>query len=724
MGNENSKKKKLNRIVKTPSVYQLEACECGAASLSMILRYYGFYAPMEELREACGVSRDGSSAASLVMAADKYGLESHGYKKNAEQLKSFEFPCILFWNSNHFVVLEGFRGKKVYLNDPANGRRSISYEEFKRLYSGIVITFKPRSDFKKRKGSDGIVKFFAGRLSQEKSTVAFLIICGLLLTVPGILLPEFTQEYIDRILLNKQYAWFSQILFCIFFTYVYQIVYSFIRKHILNKLKLKLTVIYNNNLMNKLIKLPISFFEQRYAGELSGRLDNNDEVNAFLSGSFSDAVLNILEAVFFLVFLLRYNLKLSMVGIFGVIINAGLTLAMIEPLKNMSLKLKQDLGRQNAILTAGFSVATSIKANGVEDEYARETIDDFALTASSEQRIGASQQVLSAFPGAVNNIVNMMVLIVGGMLIIRGECSTGMLTGFLMLLGTFNQPINQLISISMELQNTRAGISRVLDVENAIGDSKFDIEKDSKEYGFEGYVEMKDVVFGYNSTLPPVVDGISFKIAPGSRIGIVGSSGCGKSTVARLVAGMVTPWSGEIKIDDIPIDKISHREITENVMVVNQNNTIFSGTVRDNLTMWRNDISDKDIRNAVVDAEAEELILSLPGEYESKLTEGGYNFSGGQRQKIEIARALIHNPAILVLDEATSSLDAITESKILNNLKKRNCTTITIAHRLSAVKDCEMILAMADGKIVECGSHEELLAKGGLYYSLANEGMQ
>ena len=704
---------------KVPVRYQVEACECGAVALSMILAYFGKYRPIEEVRYQCSVSRDGCDAADLVSAAESYGLVAKGFRKTAEDLRSIPCPAILHWDFVHFVVLEGIAGSKVYISDPACGRRKLSFEELKESYTGIVLTFAPGENFKRDKKPHSVSELVRERLFLDRPASLYLILAGLLLIFPGLMIPILTQTFVDTVVLQGDGGAAFVILAAILIVYLYRILFTALRSAVLSKLQKKLSEVTSYRLMHRMLRLKGSFYMQRPAGELSNRTDSNSAVNSFLAGNFSRAVINLAESLFYLGLMLSYSRVLTAIGMAGVAVNVVFSLLIAEPLAGMNLRYMIDQGKLSAALCAGLSVASTMKAHGAEDETALRMIGSYARMTDSDQRLGRARQILGAFPGAISELVRICVIIAGGYFIINGECTTGTLTAFCMMLGTFSASVNDLLALLQSIQGMKANLQRIEDVRRSEEDARFALPEDPEEdRRLSGDVRVENVEFGYDLSDPPIVSGISFHAGPGSRVAIVGTSGCGKSTLGKLVAGLLEPWSGQITLDR-PLSELPHGVLTKNLCMVNQNSVILSGTVRDNVTMWNRDYEEHEIFRALQDADALGLIARLPGGLDCRLEEGGANISGGERQKLEIARALLKKPAVLLLDEATSALDAVSEQKVMENIRSRGCTTILIAHRLSTVRDCDLILVLDHGRLAEAGTHEALLASGGIYKTLA-----
>ncbi|MCR4924279.1 MAG: ATP-binding cassette domain-containing protein [Lachnospiraceae bacterium] len=707
-----------HRRRKVPTILQVETCECGAVSLAMILAYFGKHVSIEDIRYQCGVTRDGSDAAGMVMAARHYGLEAKGYRKSIENLKEITFPAIVHWDFVHFVVLEGIKGRTYYINDPACGRRKLSLEEFEKAYTGVVLTFEKGEDFVRDKKPKSIPKMVRERLFMDTKATAYIVIAGILLVIPGVVIPMLTQAFIDTIILENDKSMLYEVLSAIALVYGYKILFSFLKSTILAKLQLKLSLITNYQLMYRILRLNGNFYEQRQAGELANRTDNNNQVNSFLAGNFAKALIDLFESFFYLLLMISYSKVLTIIGMAGVLINIIFLFVIAKPLETMNIKYLIDQGKLSASLCAGLSVASTMKANGAEDESAMRMLNSYANTTDSDQRLGRARQILGALPGSISRIVSIVILLVGGIFIMNGDCTTGTLTAFGMLLGSFSESVNDIISMVQSVQTMKANLARVRDIMSADSEIRYMIpDEDFAIRRFSGEITVKDVVYGYNPSMPPTISDINLHVTPGSRLAIVGASGCGKSTLGKIITGLLTPWSGDI-VYDCPINEIPQSIFNENVCVINQNAVIFSGTVKDNITFWNKNYSDRDIMEALKCADAVSLIDSLPGGLNYRLEEGGSNLSGGQRQKIQIARAILKNPALILMDEATSALDAITEKRIMENIRCKDCTCVIIAHRLSSIKDADLILVMDKGRIVEQGNHDQLMAYKGMYKEL------
>lgn len=707
----------MSKYVKTPTIYQMEATECGAASLSMIFAFFGKHLPLEQMRIETGVSRDGCNAANMMRAAKKFGLECRGFRKEIEGLKQLKPPCIIHWNFNHFVVFEGFKGNYAYINDPAIGRRKLTRDELDNGFTGVVLTFAITPNFVREKSKQTFADFVRQRITGQYGSMFQLLFVGILLVFPGLVFPILTQVFTDDVLVGGNTSWFSKLILFMVATILLQAGLTIYRNLILAKLQKKMILLSAKDFLSNLFRLPISFFDQRYAGDLSGRVENNASVSAFLAGDLAETVLNIFVVIFYLALLLLYSPLLTAIAVATAVINILIMKITSDLISNASIKLQQDSGKLAGAVCAGISITSTLKASGAENEYIGRILGYNAKTINIEQRLSRSQQIINAFPDAVKMLADIFILLIGGSLVIKGKMTIGMLVAFNSLFGSFSEPIDKLVGFAKNIQTTKADINRVQDIMNYPLDEKFDTAstKIDLKTKLDGAVELQNISFGYSRLKEPIVSDFSFKINCGSSIAFVGSSGCGKSTVSKIVSGLYKPWTGNLLFDDMNADEIPNEVLNASISTVSQNITLFSGSIRDNLTMWNSKISETDMIAAAKDACIHDVIAQKPGAYDYRLSEGATNLSGGQRQRLKIARALATNPTILIMDEATSALDPIIEKQIIDNLKRRGCTCVIVAHRLSAIRDCDQIIVMSGGRIVQRGTHDELSQQAGHY---------
>lgn len=707
----------MDNFKKTPTVFQMEATECGAASLSMIFGYFGKFLPLEQMRIETGVSRDGCSAKNVMRAARKYGLECKGFRKEPDALREIETPCIIHWNFNHFVVFEGFKKGFAYINDPAYGRRKLTLDELDEGFTGVILTFKLTDSFEKEKKKSSTGHLIAARLKGQYGVLFKLFYVGLLLAFPGLILPVLSQVFIDDILVAGYTDWITKILVFMGCLVVLKAGLNFYRDLVLQKLRSKMILTSGMGFLAHMLRLPMSFFDQRYAGDLVNRMQNNTELSEFLAGDLAETVLNICVAAFYLVILFVYSPIMTVIGLVNVAVCVGVVILSRQFISNASIKQQMSSGKLYGAICAGLGITDTLKASGAENEYVSRVLGYHVKNANFTQEQTRFQQIISAVPGASGNITDVLHLLVGGILVINGSMSMGMLTAFCSLFDSFIAPVNSLVTFTQKIQTLQASIGRVEDVQKYPQDERYTENKQEIDAHrkLSGDIELQDISYGYSALKPPLVEHFSFHLNSGETIAFVGPSGCGKSTISKVISGLYRPWGGQILLDGVSVTHIPKECITASIATVSQNITLFTGSIRDNLTMWNKAILEEDMIMAAKDACIHDFIISCPGGYDYSLTENATNISGGQRQRLEIARALATKPSILIMDEATSALDPIVEKQVMDNIKRRGCTCVIVAHRLSAIRDCNQIVVMRDGKIVQQGNHRSLMEQNGYY---------
>ena len=709
----------MGNYVKTPTVYQMETTECGAASLAMIMGYFGRHMPLEQARVEVDVSRDGVNAANIMRAAKRFGLDCHGYRKKAAELREIETPCIIFWNHVHYVVFEGFKGDYAYINDPAIGRRRLSPDELDECYSDIVLTFSKTDSFQPMKKQSGVPAFLKERIKPYKRDITKLFCAGMILVLPGLMLPALSKIFIDNIFIGGQYKLLLKIAAfmccCVFIT----LGMTWYRESLLQKLKERMNLTSSSELLLHMLRLPIDFFDRRSTGDLVSRMNNSCELNEFLLSDLADVVLNIFAAIVYAAALLLCNPLLALAGMAAPVISTAVLYFSNKVSDVSSFRMQMSMGKLYSSMCSGYGITDTIKATSAENEYITKVLGNQVKSINDRQNLGRFQNIISALPVFTGEISNIIILALGSVFVIKGRLTIGMLAAFVLLFASFCAPMEKLAGCAGKLKIFIADINRVGDIASFDEDRCYFNGEASDKYKFNGKLELRNVSFGYSKFKAPLIKDLSFKLEPGESIAFVGMSGCGKSTVSKIVSGLYHPWGGEVLLDDIPIDDISKTVFNSAVATVSQNISLFSGTVRDNLTMWRNDILDELLDEATKDACIYDEIMAMGG-YDALLGENAQNLSGGQRQRLEIARALVTSPAVLVLDEATSALDAKTEQRVLENIRRRGCTCVVVAHRLSAIRDCRCILVLENGKVVESGDHESLIKQDGIYKKLVS----
>ena len=708
-------------VKKTPTVLQMEAAECGAACLAMVLAYYGRWVPLEQLRVECGVSRDGSKASNVVRAARRFGLTAKGFRQELATLRSAPTPCIIHWNFNHFVVLDGIEDKHAYINDPAFGRRRIGIDELDRSFTGVVLTMEPAADFVAQGSKPGGLRLLLRELRGSKAAVGLLILLSFVMVVPGLVAASFSKIFIDDILIQHLNGWLRPLLLGMAATALIRTILTLLQQSLLLRLQTKLSVVMISRFLWRVMALPIEFFTQRHAGDIAARVGANDQIARLLAGGIAANALSLTSVVFFAFAMIVYDHWLAAVCI-------GLSLLNVLTLR-LSMRRREDLSRslsleRGKLLGAVVSIVRSIetiKASGLEDEAFGQWSGIQAKVLNAERDLASSSILLDMIPTLIAGLTMTAILILGGLRVIEGSLTLGSLVAFQALMASFSEPVATLVNQAGSFQLIKGALDRLEDVYNyPLGDPRRTSDK-AFPARLDGRIEFRDVQFGYSLLVPPLISDLSITVTPGSRVALVGASGSGKSTLGRLICGLYKPWAGEILIDGSPLQDVPPDILANSIAYVDQDIFLFEGTVRDNLTLWDRTIPDIDLTRALKDGEIQDDIAIRAGNYDSYVNEGGTNFSGGQRQRIEIARALVGRPSIVVLDEATAALDPVTEKAIDDNLRRCGCTCIIIAHRLSTIRDCDEIIVLRQGKVAERGTHETLLALGGEYARLVSQ---
>ena len=714
--------------VKVPTILQMEATECGAASLSMILSHYNLWLPLEKLRQECGVNRDGSKASCVIRAARNRGCDANGYRWNADRLKELMvFPLIIHWEFNHFVVLEGIKGDTVYLNDPAMGRRTVKWDEFRTSYTGVALRVVPNENFKPEGERYNIFKDVAIKLSRDKWAVLFILLLNLGMIIPGLASPVFTQVFLDDILAKKHTSWMFNFCLAMTVAWVVSGVMTWLQAVILTRWQKKLTLADSSSFFWHLLRLPMQFFNQRFAGEVASRVNFNESIAGVLSGPAALAMLNFLVAIFYLLLLLQYDVTLTLIGVFFSAIDIIVFFALRRHLTDLNMKIQQDAGKEYGTAMNGLMMIETIKANGNESDFFAKWAGYRAKVLKAGQDVAIWQMTATIIPTLLGGINGALIMTLGGFSIMEGALTAGMFTAFQSLMGSFQAPVNSLLGLGSTLQSTEMQMQRLNDVRKyEIDDLNCREEKISNEpvARLNGELELKDVDFGYSPLEKPLINKLSLHIEPGHWVAVVGASGSGKSTVAKVVTGIYEEWSGEVRFDGVKRRELPRAVIVNSISAVDQDVFQITGTIAQNLSLFDDSVRRSDIIQAAKDACIHEDILQLDKGYDSEVSEGGLNFSGGQRQRLEIARALANNPSLLILDEATSALDPMTEQTVLENIRRRGCSCLIVAHRLSTIRDCDEIIVLHQGVVVERGTHKEMMKHDGPYRRLIEERSQ
>jgi NHLM bacteriocin system ABC transporter peptidase/ATP-binding protein len=706
---------------------QMEALECGAAALAMVMAYHGKWIPLEQVRLACGVSRDGSKANYILRAARSFGFFARGFRMELEDLKKTALPCIIHWNFSHFVVFCGFKKGKARINDPAQGTVEVDPEDFKRSFTGIVLSFEPEIGFVKKGRRRSVWSFARKRLKGMAFPFVFILLTGVITTLTGILNPVLARVFLDRILPGgfgrADFRWLPVLLVLMLAAALVQSTVILFRSLYLIKIEGKFAAISNARFMWHVLRLPMEFFSQRLSADIALRQRANQDVSMILLRILAPQVLNLVMLIFYLAVMLRYSVPLTLVGLVSGGINLVFSRIVSQRRLALSRPLVRDKGRLAGFTLAGIDMIETIKASGAENSFFERWTGYQGRVNKTWARYNDAGYALGEFPGLLRRLSQIFLLGLGAFLIMNGRFTAGMLLAFQGFLSSFMEPLNFLTVAGQRVGEMRIDMERIDDVMEYPEESRpAPPSREEEHRKLSGALSVQDLSFGYSRFDPPLIDGFSLELKPGSCVALVGPSGSGKSTVAKLLAGLYRPWNGEIRFDGKALEEIPRELLTASLGVVDQDVTIFGDTIAHNIKMWDRSIEDFEMILAARDAKIHEDVMLRTGGYGYPMAEGGRDFSGGQRQRFEIARVLAQDPTVIILDEATSALDSRTELEVFQAIRRRDITTILIAHRLSAIRDCDEIIVMDKGRIVERGTHGELLARNGLYRRLAFTG--
>lgn len=705
------------KLAKVPQVMQMEAVECGAASLTMILAHLGKWRPLEEVRAACGVSRDGSSAKDILRAARRYGLDAKGFRMSPEALEGKQ-PAIIHWDFNHFVVFRGFDRKgRACLNDPGAGPVKWPMEEFRKHFTGICLTFEPTEKFEKSGQQTSILSYIKNNMRGSDEAFWLTFTFALMTAFVAIITPMFTRIFIDEILSGKNADWSKWFFIGMGALAVYQFFAMIMKTRYSKRVAGALALKGNIEYLHHLLRLPMPFFAMRHVGDLQQRMHLNQSITNSLVEVLAPQVINIGLLVLYIALMASYSFSLTLIGILAALMNLSFVRYFSTRRINLIRSMAQSEGKYFSATISCIDNMESIKAAGAETGFFKYWSGLWARKFNVNGRADKEQTQMALLPVLANGLVNMAVLVLGAYLILKGELTVGMLLAFQGFMGSFLAPVNEIVNASQKIVEMRSQMERVEDVMKYPEDHR-EARGQIQQGKLGGLLELKHVTFGYSPLQPPLIEDFNLRIEPGHSVAFVGTSGCGKSTLAKLISGLYKPWSGEVLFDGRPIESISNEELTNSVAVIDQNVVLFDDTVAQNIRMWDPSIEDFTVMMACNDAQIRSDIVSRPEGFSTMIVKGGQNFSGGQRQRIEIATALAKEPSILIMDEATSALDPKTEDEVMRRIRRMGPTQIIVAHRLSTIRDCDEIIVMDQGKILQRGRHEELINQEGFYRHL------
>ena len=709
-------------VTRVPVVMQMEALECGAASLTMIMHYYKRFIPLEQARVDCGVSMNGANAKNIMLAARSYGMKADAWRVEPEDLqKEGPYPCIIHWGFNHFVVLCGFKGKRAVINDPARGRVTVEWEEFDREFTGVCLTFEPSEAFAPSGKKKSVFSYAKERLKGSGVAVAFMVLTTTVSSLMGIISPGFTRTFLDRLLTGRNPEWLTPFMLLFSGLICVVVVMTWISAIYSLRIQGKMAAYGSSSYLWKVLRLPMQFFNQRLSADISDRQSTNASIAGTLVNTFAPLALQALMMVFYLAVMIHFSPILSLIGVGSIALNIVVSMLVTARRVNITRVQQRDQANLSSSTMSGISMIETIKSSGAENGFFARWSGFQASVNAQSVKYTRLNLFLGSLPSAITSIANVAVLGLGVLLVLKGKFTVGMIMAFQSFLSSFMSPATSLIQAGQSMQEMITQMERVDDVMSYKEDVCFTPRPKTAEYEkLSGAIELKNVTFGYSRLDKPLISDFSMVVKPGQKIAFVGRTGCGKSTLAKLISGLNQPWSGEITFDGVSINDIDRNVFTGSVSVIDQDITLFEDTISENIKMWDGSIEDFEVTLAARDAGIYDDIVTREGGFSHKLLDGGRDLSGGQRQRLEIARALAQDPTICIMDEATSALDATTEHEVIRSINDRGITCIIIAHRLSTIRDCDEIIVLDKGMIVERGTHDELYALGGMYTSLVS----
>lgn len=710
----------LFRRKQTPLYIQMESAECGAACLKIIMAYYGKYVPIEDLRTACGVSRDGCTAYGVATACDSYGLDCDGYSLTLDELKEQPLPCVVYWGFNHFIVLEKIKGKKYYINDPSVGHITVGEADFKRLYTGVILQIKPNASFKKGGEKPGFMPSLMRRIRPVIPVMFVLLLMQFGLVFLSLVMTLLARIFVDHIITGQFPFWRWWFLGIASGSALLISLLTYLNSIVLVKTQIKLSTLFSSGFFKHLFELPVSFYEQRYSSEIAYRSTLNQQAAGFMTGHLFEAIIQVITIVIYGAALFFFSVPIAI----ATILCGGLNLITVFIIHRRRLSIfsryRQDVGKAASFSISALEGFETWKCLGIENRLFSWLAALYTKSINVLHELQNTDQVLGNVSYIAQIIANAILFVMGGWALLEGGMTPGQFVALLLLVSLFMKPTARLVEINRNFELFQVDLARLDDVVDHPVDPKFTYALPEHEKPFEGHIEFKDVVYRYNVNHPPIINGISLSIAPGKRVALVGATGSGKTTMAKLLAGFISPESGSVKVDGIDLKDVSPNYLSTHMSFVFDTPFIYEDTVRRNITLYDSAYKDADIRLALDDACLSERFNEWAlGE---RLEEEGKNISGGEKQRLELARALLRNPSFLVLDEATSSVDIATEKEIFDHIQKRNCGMMILTHRLSAISMCDEVYVLQKGQIVQKGTPQELAnTEGPFKQMLLNE---
>ena len=728
--------------MKIPIRIQMTPGENGATALFMILGYFRKYVSMDELREVCIASRNGSSPEQLKAAAEGYGLLCDVKNESIEELEKEKLPVIVRWRKRFYVIVTSIGKKNIKVIDPAKGEYKTPRDFFEKHYGGITLSFEKGPDFVADGKKESMFSLIKDRITPIIKPIIAMVILTLICIWLDMKMSEGMKTFMDSIIADN--GWIKELTekygkpfdlndessmrkavaaiftFILYLGTLLNLFFTIRKNRVVNETSRKMTALSSSRMIKKMLSLPLNFFEQYSAGELMGRLDSNEKLEQSIMNSLVPRMINTMMTIFYFFFLFSYDKTITILCLGIELINFAIILKLQEKNAIISRSNASSSNELNSSVLNGMNMIETIRSTGSEKDFYNAWYSSLLQVKDSQLSSQRISRITSVVDSVHSFLIQAVRLFVGAYFIGMGRLTLGTMSLFMNVFNNMRSSLSSALSSMNAMQVMRTNIERVNDIMNRPSPEEIPLEEGVEYDKLSGDISVRNVSYRYNKGDDPALDDVSLDVKKGQMIALVGSTGCGKSTLLKIMAGLYAPQGGEVFYDGKKRDEIPDTVFHSSIVTVDQEAVTFDDTVYNNIQMWDETIEDFEVILAARDAQIHERIVSDKNGYNVKIQENGLNFSGGEIQRMELARALAHEPTVLFLDEFTSALDALTEDKVIRSIREKGTTCIIVAHRLSTIVDCDRIYVMNKGKIVEQGTHRELYALDGLYKKLVS----